>query len=333
MERYLRRCLNSLVNQTLENIEVIVVNDGSLDGSQKIIDEFKEQYPFKIKGYIKQNGGLSSARNYGLKLAKGKYIGFVDGDDYADKAMYEKLYNRSILTEADIVVCGYYAVSEDSDESREVQTGNMQHYNKSVFDNSKLLYINCPYAWNKIFKKTLFESSSITFPKGMIFEDICTVYPLFIYANKIAKVDECLYYYYIKREGSITGTYSEKSIQILLSLTVLNSFFKKAELFDEFKEILLFINLRHIFNRIFEYRLYSCRSVQLEYLYKGFEHLNEQFPGWVKDNFYFDFYFGNKFGVKKHLYRKRWFWKIIIYTPNSIIKKFEYLVDKFGGVF
>ena len=94
VENYLEKCLTSLVNQTLKDIEIIVVNDGSTDNSQKIIDRYEKKYS-NVKAYVKKNGGVSDARNYGINKAKGKYIAFVDGDDYVDEMMYEKMYKKA----------------------------------------------------------------------------------------------------------------------------------------------------------------------------------------------------------------------------------------------
>ena len=118
VEKYLRKCLNSLVGQTLKEIEIIVVNDGSTDGSQKIIDEFVDNYPGKIKCLIKENGGLSDARNYGMPYCSGEYIGFVDSDDYVDTKMYELLYTNAKANRSDMVTCDYYMVYGNNDLRR-----------------------------------------------------------------------------------------------------------------------------------------------------------------------------------------------------------------------
>ena len=90
-EKYIKKCLDSLVNQTMKNIEIIVVNDGSNDHSEEIIKDYENKYPEMVKYYKKENGGLPSARNYGLEKAKGEYIAFVDSDDYIDKELFSKL--------------------------------------------------------------------------------------------------------------------------------------------------------------------------------------------------------------------------------------------------
>ena len=113
VEKYLRKCIESILNQTLENIEVILINDGSTDNCGKIIDEYEKQDK-RVISIHKENGGQSSARNMGLDIAKGKYIGFIDSDDYIDEYMYESLYNAIENSKADICVCGRESYSEFS---------------------------------------------------------------------------------------------------------------------------------------------------------------------------------------------------------------------------
>ena len=110
VEKYIEKCLNSLVNQTLEDIEIILVNDGSTDKSQTIIEQYQKKYPDVIKAYSTKNGGAAKARNYALEHVTGEYIGFVDSDDYISEEMYEKLYNQAKKENADIVCCNYYRV-------------------------------------------------------------------------------------------------------------------------------------------------------------------------------------------------------------------------------
>ena len=106
MKKYLEKCLNSLVNQTLKDIEIIVVNDGTLDNSQNIIDKYVKKYK-NVVGYKKKNGGLSDARNYGLKYACGEYVAFVDSDDYVELDMFEKMYNKAFSNKFDVVCCDF----------------------------------------------------------------------------------------------------------------------------------------------------------------------------------------------------------------------------------
>ena len=108
VEKYIDKCLDSLVNQTLKDIQIIIVNDGSKDDSIKIIKEYQEKYGNKIKYLEKENGGLSDARNYGIPYAEGEYIAFLDSDDYIEKNAYEEMYNIAKKEEADMVECDFY---------------------------------------------------------------------------------------------------------------------------------------------------------------------------------------------------------------------------------
>ena len=113
VEKYLEKCLDSLVNQTLKEIEIIIVNDGSPDNSHKIIDKYTKKYK-NIKAYLKENGGLSDARNYGLKKASGEYIAFLDSDDFVKEDMYQKMYEKAKSGNFDMIVCDLNYKSENS---------------------------------------------------------------------------------------------------------------------------------------------------------------------------------------------------------------------------
>ena len=113
VENYLEKCLNSLVNQTLQEIEILVINDGSTDDSQKIIEVFQNKFPQKIKAFTKENGGLSDARNFGIERARGEFIAFVDSDDYVSARMMEEMYGLAKKHEAEIVICNLQKVDEN----------------------------------------------------------------------------------------------------------------------------------------------------------------------------------------------------------------------------
>ena len=129
-EDTLEKCILSVLNQTLSDIELILINDGSIDKSQEIIDKYKEKYPDKIKTKTIENQGVSNTRNIALDMAEGEYIGFVDGDDYIESTMYEKLYNKAIDENADIVVSGYFVENEKN--IRTYQLGGMEQYGKNI---------------------------------------------------------------------------------------------------------------------------------------------------------------------------------------------------------
>ena len=207
VEKYLARCLNSLVNQTMKEIEIICVNDGSPDQSQVIIDEFVKDYPKQVISIIKQNGGLADARNHGLHYARGEYVLFIDSDDWVSHDMCEKMYQLLLSTQADIVVCDLNNVY-DGGRIETVSCGNFE--SGSVKTHPSLLTIDNS-ACNKLFKKSLFED--IKFPVGIWYEDLGCIPMVLANASKIVKINEPFYQYF-QREGSIMNTYSTKSLDI-----------------------------------------------------------------------------------------------------------------------
>ena len=154
VEAYLAKCLDSLVNQTLDDIEIILKNENvenKEDNSKKIIDKYLKKYPDKIKYIEKENGGQGSARNIGLLNASGKYIGYVDSDDYVNVEMYEKMYNKAKQTDADIVMCSHTIVYEDSGKE-EVE----KLFLKTDNDKANCFFNNAGVC-NKLYKKELLK--------------------------------------------------------------------------------------------------------------------------------------------------------------------------------
>ena len=234
VEKYLRKCLNSLVKQTLEEIEILVINDGSLDDSQLIINEFQKQYPLKIKSFIKENGGLSDARNFGLDRATGEFIGFVDSDDEVSKTMFEEMYNLAVRHQAEMVVCNIQKVDEQGNCTQKLtQIPNMPEKinlmeNFSVF--ADLSYFAC----NKIFKRELFDHKR--FKKGVHFEDIQLIPQLVLNCKTIAQTQN-YHYQYLERTDSISKTHTRKGLDVLNAVEDVNLYFHQSPYSDKKKEL------------------------------------------------------------------------------------------------
>ena len=225
VENYLEKCLNSLVNQTLQEIEILVINDGSTDNSQKIIDVFQNKFPQKIKTFAKENGGLSDARNYGIDRATGEFLAFVDSDDYVSATMMEEMYGLAKKHEAEIVICNLQKVDENGNVTQKLtQIPNLpekidleKHF--SVF--SDVSYFAC----NKIFKRELFEGKR--FQKGMHFEDIELIPQLLLRCKTLAKTD-AFHYQYLERINSISKSHTEKGLDILKSVENVEKAFENS---------------------------------------------------------------------------------------------------------
>ena len=202
---YLERCLNSLINQTYKNLEIILIDDGSTDGSYKICQRFAK-IDKRIKLFKQENGGLSKARNKGISKATGKYIGFVDSDDVISVRMYENLYEAIAKTNSEIGFCDYVCFTNDVvfDEEFSFEEMNRVAALKNLMIDKNIT----SHAVDKLYLKSLFDD--IRYPLGKKFEDIDTTYKLIMKAENIVYVPHALYGYY-QRSNSITGVYSKET--------------------------------------------------------------------------------------------------------------------------
>lgn len=195
--KYLKKSIESVLYQTYEDLEVILVDDGSTDGSSAICDEYA-QTDTRIKVIHKKNGGLSSARNAGIEIASGEYIAFVDSDDYILPNMYEKMLLEMKASESDIVMCSYLNVNESGCY---LGKANIQEWTGAGIDFLKKDGLGYNYAWNKLFRRALFDD--LRFPLGKYFEDIFIMHDVFYKAKKVSLIPDALYIYQ-QREGSIS---------------------------------------------------------------------------------------------------------------------------------
>jgi hypothetical protein len=200
VEKYVKKCLDSISNQTYENIEIIIVNDGATDNSENICKEFVENED-RAKLYTKENGGLSSARNHGMRFATGKYVLFIDSDDYIAEGMVEELYKNIKEEDADVSVCGVYNVYSDNQSPQCKEEiyfcCGKERFLKEYFIGEKIPGTIC----NKLISYEI--ASKISFPVGKIYEDAFYQFELVKYAKKYV-VTTKPYYYYFHRENSIT---------------------------------------------------------------------------------------------------------------------------------
>lgn len=243
VEEYLDQCLDSLVHQTLREIEILVINDGTQDNSQAIIDRYVKRYPQIIKSYQKENGGLSSARNFGLTRAVGEYIAFVDSDDFVDVNMYEHMYQKAKEQDFDLVVCDFNELRKHTvlPCSCKINDDLLSHdaVKKAMID----FY---PSAWNKLYRKRLLDHTHITFKEGVWFEDVEFIYRLLPYVDTIGVVHEPFYQYLI-RTGSITATSDVRIYHYIDNWNGIVEYYHKHGIYEEYREILEYCYVRYLF--------------------------------------------------------------------------------------
>ena len=198
-EKYLPKCIESILNQTYENIEIILINDGSTDESINVCNRYA-QYDKRIIVINKENGGVSSARNRGLDIASGDYIGFVDSDDFIDNKMYERLLATSLEYDADIVECGYNRIDEDYKETKKFPLKDAIIEGNYECSKSYLAKVNTTnFNVNKLYKKFIFDN--LRYPNLSHSEDYVVNAKAFYKCNRKATISDC-YYYYVNRKGS-----------------------------------------------------------------------------------------------------------------------------------
>lgn len=216
VEKYLARCVDSILAQTYTNLEVILVDDGSTDASEKMCDEFAKK-DVRVRVIHKENGGLSDARNVGMQEAKGGFYAFVDSDDYIAADYIAYLYNLLNTNQAQISVCGYKKVYENHTDMK----NNTRDTDLSikVYNSSEglfhLLYQRgmIASAWGRLFKAELFRG--ICFPKGKLHEDVAVVYRLYDAAGKIVCGGEEKYYYFQRNNSIINVKFDKKRMDYI----------------------------------------------------------------------------------------------------------------------
>lgn len=208
VEKYLRKCIDSLINQTLKDIEIICINDGSTDKSLEILKEYKNR-DSRIILLNQENSGQSVARNRGIEIVKGEYLGFVDPDDWIDLDYYEKLYNAASTNDTDIAVGGIIRVTG-------IKKKKFLNFEKETLtDNTKLKFELCDvpeksYIWNKIYKTQKLKEINLKFEEGRIFEDCIFTPQALFFLGKMVTVPNT-YYYYLRRNNSTVKQRSQKA--------------------------------------------------------------------------------------------------------------------------
>ncbi|WP_270446860.1 glycosyltransferase family 2 protein [Fusobacterium varium] len=278
-EKYIKKCIRSIIEQTLKEIEIIIVNDGSKDKSLEIIKDLMKQ-DRRIKLINKENEGVSSARNSGIKMAKGKYIQFIDSDDWIEKEFLEKMYDFAEKENVDIVVSDYY--EDYSNGKIKIKKGKKK--SKKVIFNSKeylrdFFYDDdAPAMWNKLFKTSLYKDNNIFYPENIsIGEDLATIPKLIYFSKKIGYLREAFYHYIQNSQGVINTTTGISKVQIFKCFDLLKEFFKEQNM--NYEDLLYRSSIYHMknfisFEPIFENKYYMEGYKRFLFLIKD-ERFNE----------------------------------------------------------
>ena len=235
---YIRKCIDSLLAQTIGDFEIILIDDGSTDGTADVLKEYAHNYPEKIQLKRVENGGQGRARNIGIEMAHGEFLGFIDSDDWIDQDMYKKLYDKSMLSGADVVVCEWLAVYPDGKEEL-LPACVQEHWLASAGSAS-----------NKMFRRSLV--GDVKFPSGLWYEDFYFSTMLMLKANAIEYVLEPLYMYRQSPVSTMRNNNSAKNLDLIVILDMLREYMLANGFEDEFEFFVLNHCLIDSINRVFK---------------------------------------------------------------------------------
>ena len=324
LEDYLPRCLDALVNQTLEEIEILCVDDGSTDTAPQIVDDYAKKYPEKIRAFHKENGGEFTSRNYGLERANGEYITFVDVDDYVEPNWAEQLYNAAKENNADLAVCAFERINL---ETGKITSTDMIGFGRCVKevknDDDFIVFIN-PAPWNKVYKREIIKDLRFLPFRG--FNDTMLLMEILTRVKKIAFVPDVLYHYYLRSDSQIHSV-NEQDVQNLKKyLLEVKKFYKDSNKYEEMKYILDMMAFLHLGTSVM-YRASYDKKINIKQMLKEtINYLNEYFPTWRKNPF-----LTFRYSIKKG-FRHVGLWVVsLLYKlniPIVYIRGYRFLIDK-----
>ena len=277
---YLEQCLDSLVNQTLDDIEILaVVVEASTDNSYAITQKYAEAYSDRLKMLAIPKGTAGAVRNLGIRKAKGKYLVFVDGDDYVEVDMLEKLYRQARKSNSDVVACRIGLL----DNQTGLKTKKKARANicpTTVLQNPRVLNLVKVYMTNKLILRSIIIDNELYFPEDRWFEDMAIVYNILLCAEKIDFVGEALYWYRKNREGSATLRTDAVLFDTFAAVRDFVSFYKSRKSFDRCYPVLASISRRHLTYRFPQLYPTNSGKVRRKFLRQTYSYLDQNFADW-----------------------------------------------------
>jgi len=326
VEKYLPRCLDSLVNQTLKDIEIICINDGSPDNCINILKNYKEKYGNKIVIIDKENEGVWRGRKDGVKKAKGEFIGFVDSDDYVSLDYAEKLYNAAISKNADISVCGFDRIDLDTGKlySREMCKPESKEIIVSKNPGDMLELNGAP--WNKIYRAELLKKMHDMVNVPRVLDDMMFLQLIYINANKIVFIPNSLVFYMVRKDSIINTVKKDAIKPTYESMKEVRDLYynERPELID-YIDSCAFLHLGvSLMYRMSEDKTLDFKSALKEN--KIF--LNTNFPRWKKSKYIKLSYVITHKGANFKLWIVKIFYNLGLF--RLFISVYKFMIKKFG---
>ena len=283
VEKYLSACLDSLLAQTLEEIEIVAVNDGSTDGSLQILQAYQSLNPEKLFIFSTENHGVSRARNYGFAHSHGEYVWFVDSDDFVEPDACRLLYEKATADGNDLVLFRYYNVDSETGVRKEY-IASCHNQNFHVADKPYELPAISPYPWIKFIHRDLFNG--LCFPEGIRFEDLPVAYLLAVKARSIGYVDQCFYNY--RKNVGFLSRLTPSTLHIRNAIIFMKEEMEKLGLFEQYQTELDFIAVRHFFYRFWKlltnYET-NQKELKLQLVNELFDYMESNIPDWENNHY------------------------------------------------
>lgn len=278
VEKYLGKCVDSLLGQTYRELEIILVDDGSPDRCGEICDAYAKK-DHRIKVIHKENGGLSDARNAGIKKASGEYLLFVDSDDYIERDLIEKVAEAAEKTKCDMVMFDY--VREEETFSLPLYSELPEHKVLTLESNPEIL-ISTLSAWSKLYRREFYLEQGHWFPKGRLYEDLGSIPKLFLDAGSIVYVKGAFYHYLIRPGSIMTSTKFEKNYTDRTAMyQAILDYYKEAGKYDAYKDELEYLAFRNIYFEPSKEIILTDRKSP--YLQKFRAFMEQHFPDYHKN--------------------------------------------------
>ena len=304
VEKYINRCINSIIRQEYQNIEIILVDDGSFDNSGKICDEYAKKDE-RIVVVHQKNRGLSAARNCGIDISKGEYICFIDSDDWISSDYVSTLFGLIVNNDADMAVCSYIR-TEKEDALCNVPEDNIVEEYSSIEAMEKMYKqgiegIGMTIACNKLYRKYLFKE--IRYPENRYFEDIGTTYKLLYNSSKVIYIKKAMYYYFVNNESiTRTNTNKKKMIDIIELLEEELEFYKDKDLTKMY-----FLCYRRLMENL------------IKMYYESNDNIGKEFSEWIADKY--KFYYKRKKQIINSVIKLKTRIKFMLFFINRKIYK------------
>lgn len=293
--KYLSKCIDSLVCQSLEHLEIILVDDGSTDSSYVIMEQYQHRYPNKIRIFQKENGGQGTARNLGISMARGDYIGFVDADDYVDLEMFEEMYQKAVQENLDMVQCYFTYLTEGNKILPSY--GNVREYcsRKDMFIDS----LASP--WNKLIRSVLIKNNGVVFTEGYIYEDTAFFLKLIPHIHSCKLIEKSFVFHIDRGDSTMNANKSRKVAHIFPVLEDALDYYEEKGFRQQYEEELEYFCVKVLLcSSMQRIARVEDKKLRKKLLKKTLEMLNREFPDYKKN----DYFKHRKIGLYVRIFHK-----------------------------